>query len=321
MKFKDLYLPIGLIFAFIFGFMFPKEGEYLFRWNFHSIKLSQMLIFLIFGISGFLLKLDDFKFNRHLIISLFGGLSINLFLAPCIAMGILIILPLPSELRIGYLTIACVPPTMASGIISTVIAKGNVAWAIVFTIIINIVGIFVIPFTFGHSIQLNAGNGINSLQILQNLLMLVLLPAIIGFLIKKKYGDSKHFIFTYFQPTAIIFIAFCTVGAGKEDFTKLNFSSLSLLLFMVILLHMLLFTFCIIFSKTKKLSGDETIALTFVCSQKTLPLALALLITLPKEIASIASISCLLYHLSQVFIDSFIAYFWQKKQSATSTVN
>lgn len=319
MKFKDLYLPIGLIFAFIFGFIFPKEGSYLFHWNILSIKLSQMLIFLIFGISGFLLKLDDFKFNRHLMVSLFGGLSINLFLAPCLALCILLILPLPNELKIGYLTIACVPPTMASGIISTVIAKGNVAWAIVFTIIINIVGIFVIPFTFGHTIQSNAGNGINSLQILQNLLLLVLLPAIIGYLIKKKYGESKHFLLTYFQPTAIIFIAFCTVGAGRDDFTKLNFSSLTLLTFMVILLHLLLFFTCIGLSKIKKLLREEMIALTFVCSQKTLPLALALLITLPKEIASIASISCLLYHLSQVFIDSFIAYFWQKNQSDTST--
>ena len=315
MKFKDLYLPIGLVVAFICGFIFTNCGNYLFHWNYQSIKLSEMIIFFIFIISGYQLKLDNFKFDRNLGYTLLGGATINLLLAPCFALLLIYFIPLENSLKIGVLTIACVPPTMASGIISTDIAKGNTLWAIIFTIILNAVGVLVIPFTFSHMIQLDAANQINSLVIFKKLFFLVLLPAFIGYLIKRKYGGSKHFLLTYFQPTAIIFVAFCTVAAGKENLLKISAITIIFLLITVITLHLILIGMCLLLGKLKKLAKENTIAITFVCSQKTLPLALALLMVLPKEIASIASISCLLYHLSQVFIDSFIAYFWQKKSN------
>lgn len=321
MKLKDLYLPVGLLLAFILGFIFPREGEYLFRWNFHSIKLSQIIIFMIFAISGYQLKLEDFKLNQHLLYSLFSGITINLILAPCLALLILIILPMDNALRIGLLTIACVPTTMASGIVTTNIAKGNLAWAIIFTIVINAIGIIVIPFTYRHTVEINSIGGIDSIEIFKTLFILVLVPAVIGFLIKKKFGGSKHFLLVYFQPTAIIFIAFCTIAAGKDQFYKLNGLTILKLLIAVITLHLLLFFICILFGKLKKLKNDELIALTFVSSQKTLPLALTLLLIFPVEIASLASISCLLYHLSQVFIDSFVAIYWQRKYATEDPSN
>lgn len=314
MKFSDVYLPLGLILAFVLAFFYPSWGEYLFHINLFGLKINQIIIFLIFGISGYLLKFDNFRFNSHLLISLSGGIIISMLCAPLLALILLHIIPLNAGLTIGVLTISCVPPTMATGIISTTISKGNTTWAIVFTIVLNAVGVLIVPFTFDNFVDVVASQKINALAILQSLFLLVVLPAIIGFFIKKKWGMKKHFLFTYFQPSAIIFIAFCTVAAGRNNFTKLTPSSIILLLITVIILHFLLIGVCLLFSKIKKLKLEETKAFTFVCSQKTLPLALSILAILPTEIATLATIPCLLYHLSQVFIDSFIAYFWQKKQ-------
>lgn len=314
MKTSDLFLPIGLTIAFIWALFFPSWGDFLFHLKIFDLKISQMIIFLIFGISGYLLKLDNFNFNSHLFICLFGGIFINMLLAPLFALIFLYFIPLHPGLKIGVLTISCVPPTMATGIISTTIAKGNITWAIIFTIILNGIGVLIVPFTFDNFVDVVASNKINAFAILQSLFFLVLFPAVLGFSIKKKWGEKKHFLLIYFQPAAIIFIAFCTVAAGKSNFAKLTTTNIILLLLTVILLHFSLMGACISFSKFKKMKNDETKAFTFVCSQKTLPLALSILAILPVEIATLATIPCLLYHLSQVFIDSFIAYFWQKKQ-------
>jgi predicted Na+-dependent transporter len=191
MKLSDLFLPIGLTIAFIWALLFPTWGDALFHLSFFNLKISQVIIFFIFAISGYLLKLDNFNFDSHLLISLIGGIFINMLLAPLLALVILYYIPLNTGLKIGVLTISCVPPTMATGIITTTIAKGNITWAIIFTIVLNGIGVLIVPFTFDHIVEVDAGNKINALSILQSLFLLVLLPALIGFAIKKKWAKKN----------------------------------------------------------------------------------------------------------------------------------
>ncbi|PCJ51756.1 MAG: hypothetical protein COA79_25565 [Planctomycetota bacterium] len=313
MNFKDLYLPLGLVSIIILSTLIPSVGELLYNLEWYSIKISHVLIFFIFLISGYTLKLNDIKLNRELILVLIIGGLINLIGAPIVAFIILKMdLVSSNALSLGIIAIACVPPTLVSGIVITDIAKGDTALAIVITIFLNIAGIFILPFTFQYFGQTDATEPISSLKILYKLLILVIAPSIIGFLIKRKLQKKAHPFLSYYQPTAIIFIVFCTAAAGNENIKNITIAELFFLIITVLSIHLILLLMCKFSGQLIGLAVEKQMALSFVCSQKTLPVSLTILIAFPKEITALASIACLIFHLSQIFADSFIALQWKK---------
>lgn len=323
MKLKDLYLPLGLISVIILSSIIPSVGEYFYNIEWHSIKISHVIIFFIFIISGYTLKLNDMKFNRQLILAFLIGGIINLIGAPIISVLFLKINLLSSPaLSLGIIAIACVPPTLVSGIIITDIAKGDTAWAIILTIVLNMAGIFILPFTFQYFGQQFGQSGtaepISSLAILYKLLMLVIAPSILGYVIKRKLQKAAHPLLSYYQPTAIIFIVFCTAAAGNEKIKNITATELIYLIITVLAIHLILLMLCKLAGQIIGVSTEKQMALAFVCSQKTLPVSLTILLSFPKEITALASIACLVFHLSQIFADSFIAFKWKSRNLKTN---
>ncbi|MCI5168446.1 MAG: hypothetical protein D3903_20735 [Candidatus Electrothrix sp. GM3_4] len=89
------------------------------------------------------------------------------------------------------------------------------------------------------------------------------------------------------------------------------------ILFSVSLVHFLLLGINSQAAKLFKLNPEDSKALLFVASQKTLPISLAVLAGLHQDTGN-AVIVCLLFHFVQLLVDSMLASrFRQEKQTLT----
>ncbi len=230
-------------------------------------------------------------------------------------LGLLVskVLSLSLPLAMGLIIISCVPPTISSGIVITEVSRGNAVLALFLTIGLNLLGILTMPFMLDFCLHAAGPMDIDQAALLFKMLFFVLLPFIIGKLIRTLRGNSMISpIWSYVNSSCVIITVYASIAESQEVFKGLDLQDYALVLVSVAIVHIILLIINAQTGKLLRLSSADNKALIFVASQKTLALGIAVIANVKIDTGS-AIVVCLMFHFFQLFLDSFLASAFQKK--------
>ncbi|MCI5219678.1 MAG: bile acid:sodium symporter [Candidatus Electrothrix sp. LOE2] len=307
---RQLFLPIGLLLAAFFALTLPQAGVVLAGHS--SITCTIVLIFLV---SGYQTGTAGIALNRRLLHIFLTAAAVSLLLAPLLGLIVGSLLALPSSLLIGLLIICAVPPTLSSGIVITGVSRGNTVLALLLTVSLNLTGLLTLPIILHFCLKAGGPVAINQWALFSKMLLLVLLPFVLGKTLRtllKKQRVSPHW--SYVNSGCVILAVYISLAISRQEFFRTDAGEYLAVLFSVSLVHFLLLGINFRAAKLLRLNTQDSKALLFVASQKTLPVSLAVLAGLHQDTGN-AVIVCLLFHFTQLLIDSVLASRFRTRDS------
>ncbi|MCX8030275.1 MAG: bile acid:sodium symporter [Thermodesulfovibrionales bacterium] len=300
---KKYWFFIGIFFAIIFAFTLPKLGQFVREYNILNIG-----IFIAFFITGLSLETygigSQIKNYKVLVVAMISSLLIFPLLAKVLSSYLL-----SEEFMIGVCIIATAPVTVASGVVMTAIGRGNVPLALIICVVGNVLAIFTMPISLKLLISHDVAVELPVLKMLFGLLITVLIPVAVGQILrpflKDKILSMKKF-FSIFQQGIVLLIIFNAVASSTDKIVTAGMTIIFLAFFMV-LLHLLFLLINFGLSKTIRLDLPSTTAFTIQVSQKTLTVSYVVWAGFFAFLYPLAMIPGILYHLSQMIIDSLVA--------------
>lgn len=299
---KNLFLPLGLVLAFIFAWLAPSLGGLL-----KQAGLIPWMVVCIFLVNGFQTNLKDLPKERSFLHGLIVAGVISLFISPLLGLATAEILALPAGIALGIIVKATVPPTLSTCIVMTQLTRGYPLWALVITVILNIAGVFTIPFMLGFTLQTAGDISIDPIPLLQSLILLVLLPFLLGLGLKKRLSvDPQHILLQYLPSSCVIATVWMALSDSHALFQTIEVLTLVKIAAATLMIHFALMLLALIASKWLRLVPQARLAMLFTISQKTLPVAISVLAALDMPIGE-AVMACVLFHFLMLFTDSLIA--------------
>ena len=305
---RQLFLPLGLLLAIVFSLLLPSGGIFL-----SENSGIRILVFIIFLVSGYQAGAKALPLGRRLFHIFLPASVISLILAPLLGLLLTRLIDFPASLAMGLIVISAVPPTLSSGIVITEVSRGNAVLALFITISLNLLGIFVMPLMLNFCLQAAGPVDIDQGGLLVKMLSCVLLPFVSGKLIRSAIGRNRISAgWSYLNSGCVILVVYASLAVSRGSFSGLGGAEYSMALAGVSLLHLLLLLIAAQAGKMLRLVPAEHKALVFVASQKTLPISVAVLAGINSDTGS-AIIVCLMFHFFQLFIDSFLAGYLQRR--------
>jgi sodium/bile acid cotransporter 7 len=302
---KKNFLPFGLVLSLTVSLLLPGPGQF-----FRSMGATPWLITLIFLVNGFQTKMDEIRFGRKLLFALIAGILLNLVLAPFLGLAVAKIFSLSSGIALGIIVMSAMPPTISSGIVVSEAAGGNRFWALSLTLALNLIGVFTVPFVLLATVAAEEGVRIESIPLLMKLLKQVLLPFIVGFVVKRliERGGGKTSIpfLSYLPPTCIVLLTWGEMSTSRSDLLSTSAKDFVAAGIAAMIVHLAVMLLCLALRKPLHIGDAEGKSMMFVVSQKTLPIAITVLAALNMP-AGPALVACILFHFLQLMIDSVVA--------------
>ncbi|MBT5973529.1 bile acid:sodium symporter [Desulfobacula sp.] len=270
----------------------------------------EVLIFIIFIISGLLIESDQIKAGIRDIKSTVLALAVIIIIAP-IAAGLICLLPLETGVAIGLFIVAVMPTTLSSGIVMTGTAGGNMAHALLITILSNFIGIFSIPVILSillSSLDQQKELMIDRGAIFFKLTILVLFPLIIGIMSKAvvfKTGQLGQFKLQVVNQWMIIGVVFIALSGVKQVILG---SGLSFFYILVLVsgFHLMLLGSCFLLVIFFGVEKGRYESIFFMGSQKTLALSAMIQVTYFSEFGT-ALLVCVLHHIVHLMMDGYLS--------------
>mgnify|MGYP003964135807 FL=1 len=270
----------------------------------------EVLIFIIFIISGLLIESDQIKAGIRDIKSTVLALAVIIIIAP-IAAGLICLLPLETGVAIGLFIVAVMPTTLSSGIVMTGTAGGNMAHALLITILSNFIGIFSIPVILSillSSLDQQKELMIDRGAIFFKLIILVLFPLMIGIVSKAvvfKTGQLGQFKLQVVNQWMIIGVVFIALSGVKQVILG---SGLSFFYILVLVsgFHLMLLGSCFLLVIFFGVEKGRYESIFFMGSQKTLALSAMIQVTYFSEFGT-ALLVCVLHHIVHLMMDGYLS--------------
>jgi sodium/bile acid cotransporter 7 len=216
---------------------------------------------------------------------------------------------LPWEYVIGVCIIATAPVTVVSGTVMTAIGRGNIPLSLFICVLGNFIGIFTIPFSLKLLVEAGDNVHLPVLKMLLNLVTTVLVPLLLGYLVRSPLKDfrSRHKLaFSVFQQCIVLLIIFNAV-AGSGPNIRVAGATLPVLLGFIAFLHSLILAMNFGISRIIGLDPPSTTAFTIHTSQKTLAVSYVVWSGYFASEYPLALIPGIVYHLTQMIMDTFVA--------------
>ena len=177
-------------------------------------------LFVIMAGMGLSLTIFDFKRIVQYPKAVIVGLSSQLILLPIIAFSIAIALSLPPVVAIGIMLIASCPGGATSNLISY-LAKGDLALSISLTAVASLLSFVTIPvimnFSFGFFLDETQEVSLDILSTLQQLFVIIIIPVLIGMIIKRKYPDFAFRVEKPVKKASIVLFILVFVGVSYTN--------------------------------------------------------------------------------------------------------
>jgi len=268
----------------------------------------EVIIFLIFIVSGFLIETNQIKAGIKDVKATITALFLIIIGAPIIA-SILSLLPMETGVIVGLFIISAMPTTLSSGVVMTGVAGGNMAHALFITIISNALGIFSIPIVLSFLtslINFNQSMVIAKGPIMLKLMVIVLLPLMIGIGLKVMLLSSKKTIkLQVINQCLIVLIVFISLSGAKQILLGTGVTFLYVVI-LVAVFHLLLLLLSFVLIKIFKFNKGRYESILFMGSQKTLPLSVMIQVTYFSEFG-IALAVCVVHHIVHLMIDGYLS--------------
>ena len=209
--------------------------------------------------------------------------------------------------------LACLPSTVSSSVVMVSIAKGNVTSAIFNASISGLIGILLTPLLMGFFLQAHHSEG-NQAEIIQQLLLKVLLPIILGILLNpifKNIIQKYSKIIAEFDRLIILLIVY---DSFFKAFIENVFAAVPSLVFVVIAVSVVILFFVVYailqwISCKLGFSREDAITTTFCGSKKSLVHGslFVMILGIPEEQKVLFLLPVMIYHSFQLFYVSWLA--------------
>ena len=209
--------------------------------------------------------------------------------------------------------LACLPSTVSSSVVMVSIAKGNVTSAIFNASISGLIGILLTPLLMGFFLQAHHSEG-NQAEIIQQLLLKVLLPIILGILLNpifKNIIQKYSKIVAEFDRLIILLIVY---ESFSKAFIENVFAAVPSLVFVVIAVSVVILFFVVFailqwISCKLGFSREDAITTTFCGSKKSLVHGslFVMILGIPEEQKVLFLLPVMIYHSFQLFYVSWLA--------------
>jgi len=302
--------PLGLAGVSLLALSFPAPGAALYQFEWGGVAPLYLLVAVIFLISGWNLQpvrmggLPPFLKRLLLVLAIHGVLWP---LAAILAHPVLTHFPAFST---GILVLALAPTTLASAVVMTRQAGGNESLAVGLTVSLSFLAVFTAPWGLRW---LGSGDaiGIDPLPLLRSLLIAVGLPLLIGYFIRSAVPSPVQAL----PSLCILAIVWLSASYQQPGLVQIPLAEVGSATVIALLLHLAFFGISRLAASLAHLNRPDQIAVSLIGSQKTLPFSLLLVAALPMDNDSIALAVafCILYHLIQIMIDSWLVIRWKRK--------
>lgn len=269
-------------------------------------------IFLLYGLKLDLKKVvkDIANWKLHVLIQ-----SGTFILFP-----LLVLLFYPLVKDFGYVSIwlsvfflACLPSTVSSSVVMVSIAKGNVTSSIFNASVSGLIGIVMTPLLMSFFLVPAEGSGHQG-EIIQQLLIKVLLPIILGILLNpflKKWVTRFSSAIAEFDRLIILLIVYESFSAA---FTENIFASVPALVFLILAFSVVFLFFTVyhilgFIARKMNFRAEDRITATFCGSKKSLVHGSLFLLVLgiPDDQKVLFLLPVMIYHSFQLFYVSWLA--------------
>lgn len=315
---KTLFLPVGLIISLLTGVLFPEAGKLVSGWTIGSASPKMFVVIMIFLVTGYKIRSDDFQLGKKFLAVLLAAAGISLLGGPLIAMGIGRLFDANEGFYLGLVVMGAMPTTLSSAVVITRSADGNAIWALMLTVLLNVIGVFLIPFTIRFCLETGGGISISAWPIFKKILLLVVFPLVAGMLVQKPLKQRSHVVLDYLPSLGVILFVWMAVSCHSERLGGLSGAFLGTLIVATLLIHALLMVAAGLSRYPLRLARPETIAILFAASQKTLPIAMTVLVLMEEQLADglmgMATATCVTFHFMQIITDSILAATMRGKQ-------
>jgi len=180
------------------------------------------LAIIMFGL-GLGLTASDFlrviKTPRDFIV---GFLS-QVILLPIIALGLILVIPMPNEIALGVMIIAAAPGGVTSNVL-TKFANGDVALSVSLTAVVSLLAIFIVPliiFNSANFIGIEINEEISILNIAIKMFFVVTVPVLFGMIVRSLMTD---FIITktlIIQRLSIVLFLIVFISIWVEEWDRI----------------------------------------------------------------------------------------------------
>ncbi|MBM9606422.1 bile acid:sodium symporter [Desulfopila inferna] len=310
---KKNWFFVGIALMFGLAFALPGLGEV-----FREYRILNVAIFLAFFLTGLSLDTSTVKEQARQTKILFAAILSAHFLIPSLAFAFgNLLFPHHPDIVIGLIIIASAPVTVASGTVMTNVARGNVALSLFICVLSNFVGILIIPFTLKLFIGIGQYVELPVLQMLISLSLKVLLPTIIGQLLRPKvwpYLQPHKKYNSIFQQCVVLLIIFNATSKASGELLQAGPQLLLMVIASTVALHTIILVInFLIATKVIRLDLPSTAAFTIHVSQKTLTVSYLVWAGYFANQYPLGLIPPICYHLTQMIMDTFIADRFRKK--------
>ena len=301
---------IGIAVVIAVAFAFPSSGRLLKTW-----RVLEIGIFIAFLITG--LKLDTIALLSEM----------RNVKTPCVAMlSTFVLFPLATfflarlffsgtpDFVVGACIIAVAPVTVASGLVMTTQARGNVPLALLICVASNLLCIFTIPPSLELLLRFNHGIKLPMLDMIWNLLYIVILPVVVGQILRIKLKASLHSsgqAFSIFSQVIILLIIFNAVSGSVQKIGQAGWSLAGVAVFMIGM-HSLYLLGNNAIARILLLDHPSRAAFTIQTSQKTLTVSYIIWSGWFSVAYPLAMTPAIMYHLTQMIMDTMVAHGFRK---------
>lgn len=244
--------------------------------------------------------------------------GLNYLLLPLVAWGFAPLLSaagVSENMVFGILVAACTPSTLASASVWTRRAGGNDAISMMVTIITNGICFLVTPMWLSMMIGLEPGRQselFDPVEMITKLATLVVLPMVIAQLLRLYYPIGKWAshnktplgVFAQFGVLSMIFLGSIQTGAkiASSQGQGAVLVDIAVAIFIVLGIHVAMLLLGVGLARRLRMNRQDSIAVGFSGSQKTLMVGLSVAIDLQYSVVPIVA-----YHVGQLLIDTVVA--------------
>ncbi|KAL0910462.1 hypothetical protein M5K25_021447 [Dendrobium thyrsiflorum] len=325
------FLPLALVSGVSLGLAYPNLGHVADRY-----PMSKFSTVGIFFISGLMLRSEEIGAAVEAWPAGVLGLISILLLTPFFSRVILQVHLNPHEFVTGLAIFCCMPTTLSSGVALTQLVGGNSALALAMTIISNFLGTMTVPFSLAMFVG-GVGVSIPTMQLFKSLVMTLLVPLVIGKVLRDFvksvaiFADQNRQYLSMTSAILLSLVPWIQVSRSKSLLLTVRPEVFATAMIMGALVHIILLAFNTFAVRTlSMLSGDEQSilakrenarAVIIVASQKTLPVMVAVVEQLRGALGEpgLLVLPCVAAHINQIIIDSFLVSWWMKDQPPATT--
>lgn len=307
-RIQRLLLPVGLPAALIFGVFAPRPGLWVDAHSWLGMSWSNFSILVVFLINGIQMP-QVATHDRALVRAAVQVCVLNLVVAPAIVWVLFQVVDLPLGAAVPLALMASVPTTLSSATVTGTNAGGDRLWSLVLTVACVLAGSVTAPIAVGA--LLGSSVSISVWPLLSQVLELVLLPVAVGWALRRWVWRRPPSWLGMVPSLAVMSVVWVTMSRQSETVRALAPSTLALIAVVAVVGHAGMLAMAWLAARGR--SWDHAMPVLFVTAQKTLPMALTILVILGDQspevaaVSAVATVACVAWHFTQVFGDSVLA--------------